>query len=150
MRVEIEKSVRTLTVFDGNQSVFVCRVALGKCPIGHKTKSGDMKTPEGNYFACLKKEGKFGPSIGVSYPNLEDAERGVETGLISSDLLPLFDAAQRTRQRPPWGTALGGEIYIHAGGAQSDWTAGCIALKKEDMDKVYKLVTLGDDIVIRP
>ncbi|MFR5856107.1 MAG: L,D-transpeptidase family protein [Lachnospiraceae bacterium] len=40
--------------------------------------------------------------------------------------------------RPPWGTALGGEIYLHEGGTASDWTQGCIALESADMARLFE------------
>ena len=130
MIITVEKSKRELTAkaLDGTV-VMKCRVALGSSPIGHKTASGDGKTPEGHYFVCLMREnGKFGPSLGVSYPGLEDAENAINEGRLDPALLPLFAAAEENKTRPPWGTALGGEICIHGGGDSSDWTAGCIAL----------------------
>jgi hypothetical protein len=39
-------------------------------------------------------------------------------------------AAIDAKKMPPQKTKLGGEIYIHGGGTDSDWTWGCVALKK--------------------
>lgn len=142
----IEKQKRRLTLSDGARTLFSCPVALGKCPLGHKTRAGDMKTPEGEYFICLKRgTGKFGPALGVSYPSLSDAKSGGITG----ELLALFAHAEAARTRPPWGTALGGEIYLHGRGAGTDWTAGCIALNDGDMAALYLLVPYGTRVVIK-
>ena len=46
------------------------------------------------------------------------------------------------------GTALGGEIYIHAGGSGENWTAGCIALEPEDMDALFAACGLGTPVTI--
>ena len=51
-------------------------------------------------------------------------------------------------ERPPWGTFLGGEIYIHAGGSAENWTAGCIALDAGDMESLFPLCGEGTEIVI--
>ena len=53
-------------------------------------------------------------------------------------------------ERPPWGSFLGGEIYIHGGGAETDWTAGCIALNDADAQTLYDAVPLGTIIEIDP
>ena len=149
MKILIEKAARRLTLFgeDGN-ALFCCPAGLGRAD-GPKRRSGDLRTPEGSYFICLvKPDGNYGPSLGLSYPSLSDADRGVRDGIIGADLLPLFRQAELTRTRPPWGTALGGEIYIHAGGSAENWTAGCIALAAEDMDALFALCGLGTEVTI--
>ncbi len=146
MRVVIEKAARRLTLKDdGGEALFSCPVALGSCPIGTKEREGDGKTPEGVYFVCLKKRGKYGPSLGVSYPNEADARRMGE----DEELISCIRERAAQKQRPPWGTALGGEIYIHGGGTERDWTAGCVALSDADAETLYALVPLGTEIEIR-
>ena len=86
MRVIIEKHERRLTVFEGEREVFRCRAALGREPEGPKQREGDGRTPEGVYVICLVKErGKYGRSLGLSYPGIRDAQeallRGRSTGL---------------------------------------------------------------------
>lgn len=127
------------------QALFSCPVALGLCPEGPKERAGDGKTPEGVYFICLKKQGKYGPSLGVSYPSERDARRaGADAALIAC----IRERALR-KERPPWGTPLGGEIYIHGGGTASDWTAGCVALNDADAEALYALVPEGTEVEIR-
>lgn len=147
-RVVIEKSVRRLTMYDGEALVLQCKIALGKEPIGPKQREGDGRTPEGAYFICLKREtGKFGCALGISYPSLRDA---LQAGIQDEHLLSLFAEAEQQQKRPPWGTALGGEIYIHGGGTASDWTAGCIALEQADMDRLFSFCQVGDRVIIVP
>ena len=75
-----------------------------------------------------------------------DARRaGADAALIAC----IHERALR-KERPPWGTPLGGEIYIHGGGTASDWTAGCIALSDENAKTLYDLVPLGTEIRIIP
>ena len=146
MRIVIEKSARRLAVEgDGGETLFTCPVVLGSCPIGPKEREGDGKTPEGFYFVCLKKRGKYGPSLGVSYPSEADARR---CGA-SEELIACIRERAAQKQRPPWGTALGGEIYIHGGGVEKDWTAGCIALNDSDAENLYALVPLGTEMMIQ-
>ena len=145
LRILIEKAARTLTVADARDAViFQCPIALGRTPQGPKTREGDGKTPEGDYFVCLKKMGKYGPSLGVSYPNVQDALRGGA----DETLTEYIRACEARHKRPPWGTQLGGEIYIHGGGTASDWTAGCIALDDGDARQLYDLIPEGTSIRI--
>lgn len=145
MHILIEKNARRLTfVSDGGTLCFP--IALGKCPVGRKEKEGDGKTPEGEYYVCLKKMGKYGPSLGISYPNTQDALlSGADEHLCS-----LIQSAEKNKTRPPWGSFMGGEIYIHAGGTDSDWTAGCIALGDRDAQTLYDLCPEGTRVTIRP
>ena len=149
-KIVIEKEKRCLSVYDAEgQRLLHCRVALGRVPTGHKQYEGDGKTPEGAYFVCLKREkGKYGLSLGISYPSLLDANTAVAEGRLDVSLLYLFEEAEREIKRPPWGTSLGGEIYIHAGGSDRDWTAGCIALDEADMEKLFAMIEHGDEVLI--
>ncbi|MBE5787631.1 MAG: hypothetical protein E7324_08850 [Clostridiales bacterium] len=147
MMILIEKQKRRLTVTDGQgEIIFSCVIALGSHPFGPKEKEGDGRTPEGRYFICLKKQGKYGPSLGISYPNEADAIRMHA----HEELIHCIRERTRLGQRPPWGSSLGGEIYIHGGGTDTDWTAGCIALTGPDAERLYALISLGDGVEIRP
>ncbi len=149
-RIVIEKAARRLSIFEGEQRIFSCPIALGCVPVGHKTHEGDGRTPEGTYFVCLKKErGKYGASLGLSYPSLADARAAVERGDLDAALLPLFERAEQEGTRPPWGTPLGGEIYIHGGGTTTDWTAGCIALSDADARTVFDWTEEKTEVWIR-
>ena len=147
MRIVIEKAARKLTAYgDGGEKLLCCQIALGQNPDGPKGKEGDGKTPEGDYFVCLKKEGKFGPSLGISYPGVRDAER--ENAPLA--LLACIREREEHKERPPWGSFLGGEIYIHGGGADRDWTAGCVALSDPDARRLYEMTPLGVNVTILP
>ena len=147
MKLLIEKSARRLTLLDERKEpLLVFPIALGSSPEGPKERAGDGKTPEGRYFICLKKQGKYGPSLGVSYPNAEDARRM----RADAKLTACIEAREARGERPPWGSFLGGEIYIHGGGIAGDWTAGCIALRDEDAARLYELIPLGTPVEILP
>lgn len=126
--------------------MFACSVALGFSPEGNKEKEGDGKTPEGSYFVCLKKIGKYGPSLGINYPSLADALR---LGA-AEKLLQCIREREEQGMRPPWGSFMGGEIYIHGGGTERDWTAGCIALEDADAETLYALCDEGTEVEILP
>lgn len=147
----IEKSKRRLTLRDGDEAVLQCGVALGRAPIGPKEQAGDGRTPEGEYHVCLVKEkGKYGRSLGLDYPSPEDGRRGLERGLIDESALEAIRKAREDGRRPPWGTALGGEIYVHEGGTASDWTAGCVAVEKEAMDRLFPRRNEIEKVILLP
>lgn len=138
MVILVEKRRRRLTLLQNGTEVFSCRIALGRNPVDKKTAEGDGCTPEGDFFICLiKEQGKYGRSLGISYPGREDAREAFRQGRIDRHTLDAVNCAWDENRRPPWGSPLGGEIYIHEGGAHQDWTQGCIALESPDMDRLF-------------
>ncbi|MDD2648900.1 MAG: L,D-transpeptidase [Eubacteriales bacterium] len=147
--IRIEKANRKLIYISGSERrEMTC--ALGCFPEGAKQREGDGKTPEGDYFICMKKLGKYGCSLAVSYPSSLDAAYGFLRGDIDIEAYRAIVRFLRMGHRPPWGTKLGGEIYIHGGGAESDWTKGCIALSDEDAGWLYERAFEGERVTILP
>ena len=150
-KLVIEKSRRTLAVFSEGKPVKTYRIALGARPIGDKVRQGDRRTPEGTFYVCVRNdESKYVRSLGLSYPDKEDAERGVEAGLITKREQRAIVEAIRHYRRPPYNTKLGGEIMIHGGGTGHDWTTGCVALSNADIEELYPRIGLGTPVEIRP
>ncbi|MEP7074302.1 MAG: L,D-transpeptidase family protein [Acidobacteriota bacterium] len=149
-RIEIDKSKRKLSVFDGDVLAASFDVAFGSEPTGTKSKQGDGRTPENDYGVCVKNpKSKYHLSLCLNYPNIADAERGLAHGLISQDEHDAIVAAVKDGKLPPQDTALGGEIYIHGGGTDGDWTRGCIALTDADMTELFDIVETGTPVSIR-
>ena len=147
----IKKKLRTLEVYDEGKLIKSFKVVLGFTPAGDKEIEGDGKTPEGEFYVFMKNpESKFHLSLGVSYPSNEDAKRGFANGLINNTERDQIMTAIEKRKIPPQKTALGGEIYIHGGGIDSDWTDGCIALKKEDIEELFRSIPVGTRVTILP
>ena len=125
------------------------RVVLGFSPEGDKVRQGDGRTPEGEFYVCLKNDrSNFYLSLGLNYPSAEDAERGLRDKLITRAERNRIVRAIENKQRPPWDTALGGEIFIHGGGTESDWTWGCIALANPDVRELFDSVPMGTSVRI--
>jgi murein L,D-transpeptidase YafK len=149
--IVIRKSARQLDLYHGGVLTHTYRIALGFAPEGDKEREGDGRTPEGQFYVCVKNpESSFGVSLGVSYPSRDDAERGLRQNLIDQREYGLIVAAIDAGQAPPMKTALGGEIYIHAGGSDRDWTQGCVGLDEGDMAELYAAVEVGTPITIEP
>src|SRR3989344_4147868 len=78
---------------------------------GQKTKRGDKKTPEGEYFVTEKHpSSRYLYFIGISYPNTQDAVRGLEQRLITNPEYAAIVKADTNNTSPPQYTALGGTI----------------------------------------
>jgi hypothetical protein len=150
-RVVVEKGARRLRLYAGGELVRVRRVALGFEPSGDKVKQGDGRTPEGEFYVCMKNEkSKFYLSLGLNYPNEEDAGRGLRDGLITKATADAIVRANRAGRCPAWNTALGGEIFIHGGGTASDWTFGCVALENAEIKELFDTLPTGTPVRIDP
>jgi len=150
-RLVVKKSERTLEVFDNEKLVKTYKIVLGFAPDGDKEQEGDGKTPLGEFYVFTKNDqSKFYLSLGLSYPSIDDAARGLRENLISIDEHDAIVKAVNEGKMPPQNTRLGGEIYIHGGGTAKDWTWGCMALENEEMKELFEAVPVGARITILP
>jgi murein L,D-transpeptidase YafK len=151
IRLEVHKGKRELRVFAGDDLVRTFNVALGFAPDGDKEIEGDGRTPEGRFYIFTKNaKSMFHLSLGISYPSIDDAERGLQNDLISQDEAESIKAAIAEKQKPLQKTRLGGEIYIHGGDTENDWTEGCIALKNNEIEELFELVPAGAVVDVLP
>lgn len=150
-KIVVYKADRRLELWENGQLTNAYSIGLGKNAEGRKEKEGDLKTPEGEYYVCTRNQySKFYLALGVSYPNIEDAQYGLENGIIDEQTYNSIETAIQNGQCPPWDTALGGEIMIHGHGGSKDWTKGCIAVDDEVMDVLWETCTVGTKIFINP
>ena len=147
----IEKSRLKLTVFDHNgQIVKRYRAAVG-ANRGDKLRKGDFRTPEGEFYICVKNpKSKYVLALGLSYPDISDAERAYREKLINKSQYDQIVYAIRKGRRPPWNTPLGGEIMIHGRRNGGRDTEGCIALEDKDIRELYPQIPIGTRVVIKP
>jgi murein L,D-transpeptidase YafK len=147
----IKKKDRRLEVYDDGKLIKIFEFVLGFAPVGDKEIEGDGKTPEGEFYVFTKNpNSRFHLSLGLSYPSRDDAERGLAAGLITKTERDEIVNAIDSKQMPPQKTALGGEIYIHGGGVERDWTWGCVALRNEEIEELFSAIPVGTKVVIRP
>lgn len=150
-RIIVYKSERKLELYSDKTLIRTYRVGLGFSPVADKVREGDGATPEGEFYIFVKNnKSAYYLSLGVSYPNEEDAERGLRDGLISKAQRDAIVAAIRKKAAPPQYTKLGGLIYIHGNGSRSDWTWGCVALENAEMKELYDAVSVGTPVTIKP
>jgi len=151
--LHVWKARRELWLVEGGQVQRKFDIALGNQPTSTKVRRGDGRTPEGRYFICSKKpQSRFRRFLGISYPNVHDAEKAYERSLISADEWADILFATLHQTAPPWSTALGGWVGIHGYGDREEinfnWTEGCIAVSNADIDYIYDRVSVGTPIVI--
>jgi murein L,D-transpeptidase YafK len=133
----IDKLDHACRVFLADTLLFEFAIEMGPNWIGTKTHKGDRRTPEGRYFVTKRRQGKetqFYKALNLDYPNEADWLR-FYSALVNGDL--------------PLDAKIGGLIEIHGQGGQGlNWTDGCIALRNQDIDKIFALIQVGTPVTI--
>ena len=149
--IVVTKSKRRLELYSDGAVVRTYKIGLGLNPVPDKIRQGDHATPEGDFYVFTKNDkSAFYLSLGISYPNIEDAERGLRDKLITRAQHDAIVRAIKRKATPPQNTRLGGDIYIHGNGSRSDWTWGCVALENEDIRELFEAVMVGTKVTIKP
>jgi murein L,D-transpeptidase YafK len=148
------KRRRLMVLREGDQIVRRFEIGLGTQPDSPKLRRGDNRTPEGTYYVREKKtQSSYHRFIGLSYPNVGDADRGLQTNLISQEEWADIFFANLRGVSPPSSTGLGGRIGIHGYGTRPqivvDWTQGCIAVRNDDIDYLFDRVRIGTPVHIK-
>lgn len=136
--VVVVKHKRTLDLYFEGDRIRSYKISLGREPKGDKRCQGDLKTPEGKYALDWKNpQSCCHLSIHVSYPDGTDRKE-----------------AAKAKCSP------GGDIMIHGIPPKYskvgrfhrffDWTEGCIAVTNAEMDQIYKAISPGALIEIKP
>ncbi len=132
-------------------------IAIGRKGASELKYSGDKKTPVGRYRVTrITRSKRFHLYIGLDYPNLDDARRARDAGILGEQAFEDIRRAIAASKVPPQDTALGGHIGIHGIGRGDpqihelfDWTNGCIALTNEEIERLARRVRVGTLVVIR-
>ena len=151
VEILITKSQKRLVLKENGSILKEFQIGIGKNENGHKYEEGDLKTPEGEYFVCVKNpKSKYHLSLGLNYPNNNDAREAYISKRIDIATFQSICMANDNGHIPPWNTCLGGAIYIHGDLETKDWSEGCIRLVKEDIEYIFEKASVGTKVVIEP
>jgi len=154
----IDSRADSLTLYqDGKVLALFENIAFGAAGVKEKRRMGDDVTPRGTYaVGWIRREGKYVHFIGLNYPSIADAKRGLEDGIIDRRTFERIRAAHERGEAPPQDTKLGGYIGIHGVGHGSleihriaNWTAGCIAVENHQIRRLARLVRVGTKVEIQ-
>ena len=107
-RIVVYKKERKLEFYSDKTLLRTYRIGLGFSPVADKVREGDGATPEGEFYVFVKNnKSAYYLSLGVSYPNAEDADRGLRDGLITKAQHAAILEAIRKKTGPPQYTKLG-------------------------------------------
>ncbi len=143
INIVIVKTDYELKVYDQDGWYATYPVVFGSKSLDDKMMEGDRKTPEGVYHIASKRpHEKWDKMMVIDYPTKADYDKFNE---------------RKAKGLIPKGAKIGGGIAIHGTWPHDDiavdlyqnWTNGCIALKNEDVDELFDLVTIGTQVTIQ-
>lgn len=141
--IVVVKSNYELQLFDKDGWYATYPAVFGSKSLDDKMVQGDRKTPEGTFHILSKRpHEKWNKIMDLDYPTSADVAKFNERK--SEGLIP------RTAK-------IGDGIAIHGTWPHDDnavdayqmWTNGCVSLKNEDMDEVYKMTPVGTKVIIQ-
>jgi hypothetical protein len=121
--IKVDKANYTLSVVSEGVTLKRYPIVMGSRPMRRKFEQDRASTPEGRYviYGCQPKA-TFHRAYDMDYPRPVDRARHDVLG----SALPI-----------------GGEIQIHGDGIDGNWTWGCMALRNEDMDELFRHPEIG-------
>jgi murein L,D-transpeptidase YafK len=133
----VDKFSRECMFYNSGKLKYTFSIELGPNWMTDKKVKGDKATPEG-YYKVVRRikhpETKYYKALLINYPNDKDLKR--------------FNKAKKQKLIPK-NADIGGLIEIHGQGDKgADWTNGCVALKNDDMDIIFREATEGTLVTI--
>ncbi|HEY9059117.1 MAG TPA: L,D-transpeptidase family protein [Pseudobacteroides sp.] len=157
LEIRVNKTDHVLGVFSNGILLKSYHMEIGDNGLNDKEVVGDHKTPEGTFYitekSVLSPEDYYLGSrwMRLSYPNVEDAERGLQNGIINNGTYNKIKNAINNLETPPQETDLGGSVGIHGGSKEtfgSNWTWGCVGLKNSDIEDFFDFINIGAKVMI--
>jgi murein L,D-transpeptidase YafK len=137
-KVVVIKKKRLLLLVKDGEILRSYRVAIGRNPVGTKTRQGDDRTPEGDYVLDRRNPySRFHRSIHISYPNSDDISRAQKHGVAPGSDIMIHGLPRNYEDV--------GDLHT-----VTDWTKGCIAVTNAEIDEIWSFVPDGTPIEIRP
>ena len=143
IRIVIDKSDYELSVYDAQGWYATYPVVFGNNSLADKCVEGDRCTPEGSFRIVNKRvHDKWSRYMGLDYPTPASIAR--------------FNELKRQGKIPRNATP-GAGVGIHGTWPHdeymidrySNWTNGCIAMKNEDVQEIYRFVPVGTPVTIK-
>ncbi|MFZ2287989.1 MAG: L,D-transpeptidase family protein [Bacteroidales bacterium] len=135
--IVVEKIPGVLHLYHGGKKKYTFEAEFGKNWLGDKMSRGDFATPEGKYTVTKKLSGgstKYHKALMINYPNkidIQEFNERIRNGKLPAD------------------ARIGDLIEIHGdGGKGANWTQGCVALRNDDMDILFKYASRGTPVTI--
>ncbi|WP_188934220.1 L,D-transpeptidase family protein [Puia dinghuensis] len=141
--IVVIKSNYELQVYDKDGWYATYPAVFGSKSLDDKMVQGDRKTPEGTFHIVSKRpHEKWDKIMDLDFPT-------------PSDIAKFND--RKAKGLIPKTAKIGDGIAIHGTWAHDDravddyqmWTNGCISLKNEDMEEVYRIAPVGAKVVIQ-
>lgn len=139
----IDKSDYELSIYDSKGWYATYPVVFGNNTLADKKMEGDRNTPEGSFKIISKRiHDKWFRFLSLDYPNKESWDK--------------FNK-MKSRGEIPSTARIGGGIGIHGTWPHEDfqidryknWTLGCISMKNDDIEEIYRFITPGTKVIIR-
>ncbi|MFM2137952.1 MAG: hypothetical protein RJA57_259 [Bacteroidota bacterium] len=139
----IDKSDYELSVYDDKGWYATYPVVFGNNSLDDKKMEGDKNTPEGRFRIQSKRiHEKWCRFLALDYPNEQSVEK--------------FRKRKKEGESPVQ-ARIGGGIGIHGTWPHEDfvvdqyrnWTLGCISMKNEHVEELYRYTTVGTAVTIR-
>lgn len=139
----IDKSDYELSVYDDKGWYATYPVVFGNNSLEDKKMEGDKNTPEGRFRIQSKRvHEKWCRFLALDYPNEESIEK--------------FKKRKKEGEIPAQ-ARIGGGIGIHGTWPHEDfvvdqyrnWTLGCISMKNEHVEELYRYAKQGTMVTIR-
>ena len=153
LSLHVYKHERVMELRDNGRLLRRFDIRLGGDPYRPKRAMGDERTPVGRYYVREKNtRSNYRRFLGINYPSIADADRGLREGLIDEDEWADIFFSNVRGAMPPSSTRLGGRIGIHGYGGRpeipNDWTQGCIAVSDPEIDYLFATVDVGTPVLI--
>lgn len=141
--IVVVKSNYELQIYDKDGWYATYPAVFGSKSLDDKMVQGDRKTPEGTFHILSKRpHEKWDKIMDLDYPT-------------AADMAKFND--RKAKGLIPKGAHIGDGIAIHGTWAHDDnavdayqmWTNGCVSLKNEDMEEVYKIAPVGTKVLIQ-
>jgi murein L,D-transpeptidase YafK len=137
-KIVVIKGKRVMLLMNNGEILKVYRVSLGKQPVGHKSRQGDQKTPEGTYVIDSRiTDSKFYLALHISYPNDSDVKNAQGLGVDPGGNIMIHGLPNGLAKKV-------GKLH-----RLTDWTDGCIAVTNSEMEEIWQMVPDNTTIEIK-